>query len=89
MNHIVIVGAGYAGVPYNGYYVVFEEAADTGALAVAKLAAQADIRSYSASLGFPWTELSALSGNDAVDDILAAYNAVDAAESRLNIYLSE
>ena len=76
-----LLGAGYAGVPYNGYYVVFEEAADTGALAVAKLAAQADIRSYSASLGFPWTDLSALSGNEKVDAILAAYNAVDAAES--------
>ena len=76
-----LLGAGYAGVPYNGYYVVFEEAADTGALTVAKLAAQADIRSYSASLGFPWTDLSALSGNKKVDAILAAYNAVDAAES--------
>ena len=76
-----LLGSGYAGVQYNGLYVVVKETTDVGALTVAKLAAQADIRSYSASLGFPWTELSALSGNEKVDAILAAYNAVDAAES--------
>ena len=77
----VLLGAEYGGVLYNGYYVVVEETTDVGALTVAKLEAQADIRSYSASLGFPWTELSALSGKEKVDAILAAYNAVDAAES--------
>lgn len=77
----VLLGAEYGGVLYNGYYVVVEETTDVGALTVAKLKAQADIRSYSASLGFPWTDLSALSGNEKVDAILAAYNAVDAAES--------
>ena len=76
-----LLGSGYAGVQYNGLYVVVKETTDVGALTVAKLAAQADIRSYSASLGFPWTDLSALSGNKKVDAILAAYNAVDAAES--------
>ncbi len=76
-----LLGSGYAGVQYNGLYVVVKETTDVGALTVAKLKAQADIRSYSASLGFPWTELSALSGNEKVDAILAAYNAVDAAES--------
>ena len=76
-----LLGSGYAGVQYNGLYVVVKETTDAGALTVAKLAAQADIRSYSASLGFPWTELSALSGNKKVDAILSAYNAVDAAES--------
>lgn len=76
-----LLGSGYAGVQYNGLYVVVKETTDVGALTVAKLAAQADIRSYSASLGFPWTELSALSGNKKVAAILAAYNAVDAAES--------
>ena len=76
-----LLGSGYAGVQYNGLYVVVKETTDVGALTVAKLAAQADIRSYSASLGFPWTELSALSGNEKVDAILSAYNAVDAAES--------
>ena len=76
-----LLGSGYAGVQYNGLYVVVKETTDVGALTVAKLAAQADIRSYSASLGFPWTELSALSGNKKVDAILSAYNAVDAAES--------
>ena len=76
-----LLGAEYGGVLYNGYYVVVEETTDVGALTVAKLKAQADIRSYSASLGFPWTELSALSGNEKVDAILSAYNAVDAAES--------
>lgn len=77
----VLLGAEYGGVLYNGYYVVVEETTDVGALTVAKLKAQADIRSYSASLGFPWTDLSALSRNEKVDAILAAYNAVDAAES--------
>lgn len=77
----VLLGNEYGGVLYNGYYVVVEETTDVGALTVAKLKAQADIRSYSASLGFPWTELSALSGNKKVDAILSAYNAVDAAES--------
>lgn len=77
----VLLGAEYGGVLYNGHYVVVEETTDVGALTVAKLKAQADIRSYSASLGFPWTELSALSGNKKVDAILSAYNAVDAAES--------
>ena len=77
----VLLGAEYGGVLYNGYYVVVEETTDVGALTVAKLAAQADIRSYSASLGFPWTDLSALSGNEKVDAILSAYNAVDAAKS--------
>ena len=76
-----LLGSGYAGVQYNGLYVVVKETTDVGALTVAKLAAQADIRSYSASLGFPWTDLSALSGNEKVDAILSAYNAVDAAES--------
>ena len=76
-----LLGSGYAGVQYNGLYVVVKETTDAGALTVAKLAAQADIRSYSASLGFPWTDLSALSGNEKVDAILSAYNAVDAAES--------
>ena len=76
-----LLGSGYAGVQYNGLYVVVKETTDVGALTVAKLKAQADIRSYSASLGFPWTELSALSGNKKVDAILSAYNAVDAAES--------
>ena len=76
-----LLGSGYAGVQYNGLYVVVKETTDAGALTVAKLAAQADIRSYSASLGFPWTDLSALSRNEKVDAILAAYNAVDAAES--------
>ena len=77
----VLLGAEYGGVLYNGHYVVVEETTDVGALTVAKLKAQADIRSYSASLGFPWTDLSALSGNEKVDAILSAYNAVDAAES--------
>ena len=77
----VLLGAEYGGVLYNGHYVVVEETTDVGALTVAKLKAQADIRSYSASLGFPWTDLSALSRNEKVDAILAAYNAVDAAES--------
>ena len=76
-----LLGSGYAGVQYNGLYVVVKETTDAGALTVAKLEAQADIRSYSASLGFPWTDLSALSGNEKVDAILSAYNAVDAAES--------
>ena len=51
----------YAGVLYNGYYVVIETTTDDlGALIVARVNAQGDVRNYAASLDLIWADIETL-----------------------------
>lgn len=65
----------YAGVLYNGYYVVIETTTDDlGALIVARVNAQGDVRNYAASLDLIWADIQALA-----EDADSAFSSAAAA----------
>lgn len=69
-------------VEYDGYYVVFESTETSGDVVIAGLEAQADVRVYLSSLGFAWSDITALAGSDSnAAAVTEAYEALSAATS--------
>ena len=70
---------GYEGELYNGYYVVVESGTeDVAGLLTAQLNAQADVRTYAASLGLLWTDLQEIAD---ASEILQQYAMIENAAS--------